>query len=231
MNDGWIKLYRKTVDNEIFIHDPTAWHIFEYLILVADRKTGNRDIGRLQLSNILRIKSTTVYQALKRLKKCKMIDIKSNNKYSRIHICNFNNYQNGVDTSNDNRMTTNRQQDDNKMTLNKNKELRIKNNIKSDSNESNQINNIYETYLNAFNANENQYKLTDQRKTKIKARLKDAGDEMILKAIKNVSQSDFHRGNNDRNWKADLDFIIRSYEQVEKLSNLNNKEKVVEFTL
>ena len=63
-------------------------------------------------------------------------------------------------------------------------------------------------------------KLTDKRKQKIRARLKDAGMDMLLKAITNTSQSAFHTGDNDRGWSADLDYIVRSYEHVEKLANI-----------
>lgn len=64
------------------------------------------------------------------------------------------------------------------------------------------------------------YKLTDKRKAKIISRLDDAGFEMLKKAIKNVAKSDFHRGNNDNGWSADLaEFICRSYEKVEEWAN------------
>lgn len=87
--------------------------------------------------------------------------------------------------------------------------------------EKNEIKKIYQTYLQKFEKSENQYKLTPARAKKIDTRLKDAGAEMLERAIVNTSQSAFHRGENDRGWKADLDWIIRSYEQVEKLANMN----------
>lgn len=124
--EGWIKLHRQCLDNEIFLHDPTAWRIFEYLLLIVDYKKGVRDCGRFQISQVLGIKPTTVYQALKRLEKVKMVDIKSNNKYSVISIVKWYDYQQPDDTSNDNRLTTDKQQSDNKMTLIKNKEVIIK---------------------------------------------------------------------------------------------------------
>lgn len=66
-----------------------------------------------------------------------------------------------------------------------------------------------------------QTKLSNTRKSKIRQRLNDAGKEMLLKAIDNTSRSPHHRGDNDRGWKANIDFIIRSYEQVERLSELD----------
>lgn len=81
---------------------------------------------------------------------------------------------------------------------------------------------IYKFYIKCFGKNENSYKLSPSRRGKIKARLKpkDAGKAMLLTAIEKTSKSPFHRGQNDRKWKADLDWIVKSYEQVEKLFNL-----------
>ncbi len=79
---------------------------------------------------------------------------------------------------------------------------------------------IYAYYLEQFHKSDKVYKLTPKRRQKIKLRLKDAGDEMLTQAIHNVAITPFYNGDNDRNWKADLDFITRSYEQVERLANM-----------
>ena len=49
---------------------------------------------------------------------------------------------------------------------------------------------------------------------------------MLIKAIDSVADDPFYMGDNDRGWTADLDFVIRSYEQVERLSNLKERGKV-----
>lgn len=82
------------------------------------------------------------------------------------------------------------------------------------------ITKVYNTFIELFKRNPVQYKLTPARTAKIKSRLKDAGLDMLLLAIEKTSKSPFHTGFNDRKWKADLDFIIRTYENTEKLSNL-----------
>lgn len=96
---------------------------------------------------------------------------------------------------------------------NKRKEKRSKN-------DSALIQKIYDIFLQKFNKSPNMFKLTPMRRAKIQARLTDAGEEMLTKAIENTANSSFHMGENDRGWKADLDFIVRSYEQVEKLANM-----------
>lgn len=63
------------------------------------------------------------------------------------------------------------------------------------------------------------YRLTDQRRNKIIARLKDAGYSNVARAIRNVSKSDFHRGINDREWSASLEWICDRYERIEEWAN------------
>lgn len=79
---------------------------------------------------------------------------------------------------------------------------------------------VYKLFTTSYKRNPNQYKLSSARIAKIKARLKDAGKDMLLLAIEKSSKTPFYTGQNDRKWKADLDFITRSYEKVEQLSNL-----------
>lgn len=53
-------------------------------------------------------------------------------------------------------------------------------------------------------------KITEARRKKIKARLKDAGGlEGWRKAIEALEASAFLQGHNDRGWKADLDFVLQ----------------------
>lgn len=80
---------------------------------------------------------------------------------------------------------------------------------------------VWDFYLDKFNKNPNSSTLTQARREKIRSRLKDAGLDMLKNAIINTSNSPFHTGDNDRGWKANIDFIIRSYEQVERLANLD----------
>ena len=83
-----------------------------------------------------------------------------------------------------------------------------------------EVQRTYDLFIEKFEKNPNQFKLTPKRQKKIKARLKDCGETMLRKAIENTAKNEFYRGKNDRGWKADLDFIIRSYEQVERLANM-----------
>jgi hypothetical protein len=52
-------------------------------------------------------------------------------------------------------------------------------------------------------------KLTPDRKRKIAARLKDYGPEGWDQALANIRRSSFLTGSNDRNWRANLDFLLK----------------------
>lgn len=91
---------------------------------------------------------------------------------------------------------------------------------------SKQVRLVYDYFVKQFDSNPASFKLTPKRKSKIKARLKDAGYEMLTKAIENTAANSFYRGENERGWKADLDFITRNYEQVERLSQLGSQDVV-----
>lgn len=95
MLSGWVKLQRQTMENQIFHHDFTAWHIFEVLLMVCDSKTGTWEGGRFQLAELCKMNANTLYKALLRLQKAKMVTLSSNTKYTKIYICNWSKYQSG----------------------------------------------------------------------------------------------------------------------------------------
>lgn len=51
-------------------------------------------------------------------------------------------------------------------------------------------------------------KLSDKRKAKLKARLDELGEGKIIEAIDKIKESSFLRGENDRKWKIDFDWLI-----------------------
>jgi len=147
-----------------------------------------------------------------------MVKTKSTNNRTEFKIVNWWKYQ-GNGSAGKNQVKTKSKQSNTIIRI-KNKEVR---NIYK-SNDLVEMRNIYDFYVQKFNKNPNTYKLTDKRKTKLKLRLKDAGVDMLKQAITNVADEPFYNGDNERGWKADLDFIIRSYEQVERLSQLHEKQ-------
>ena len=51
-------------------------------------------------------------------------------------------------------------------------------------------------------------KLSEKRKAKLKARLDELGEDKIIQAINKIKESSFLRGENDRKWKVDFDWLI-----------------------
>lgn len=99
--DGWIKLHRSVLNNDVYRHDPTAWRVFEHLLLTADKKTGRCSYGRKQLALQIGNNESTVYKALKRLSVTGMVTLTSNSRFTTISICKWKEYQgNGNSPSN-----------------------------------------------------------------------------------------------------------------------------------
>jgi len=97
--NGWLKLWRKVQNNEIFRRDRTAWHVFEVLLINCNLK-GEWSGGRIQLGFLCDEKPTTTYHAVLRLKNAKMVTLSSNSRFTRIYICNWQEYQgNGISVS------------------------------------------------------------------------------------------------------------------------------------
>lgn len=215
MNNGWIKVHRQLLDNELFRNDHNALVLFLALLLLVNHRDGKYSTGRFRLADIVGMKPTTMYKTLKRLEKHKMVTCTSNSLRTIIVICNWNIYQGSGNKSSDSPVTAEGQPSDTKQ------ERRTKNKEKNTNVQLDEpIERIYDLFIEKFKRSSSQFKLTKQRRIKIKARINDAGIEMLERAIVNTSRSSFHNGDNDRGWRADLDFIIRNYEQVEKLANL-----------
>ena len=93
MKRGWIRLWRKIEDNRL-LRDPVALQIFIYLLIIVDKKTGEKDIGRFWVSKVLGLKPGTFYDGLRRLSsKYQILNIKTNNKYTTIRLINWAKYQ------------------------------------------------------------------------------------------------------------------------------------------
>lgn len=88
-----------------------------------------------------------------------------------------------------------------------------------------QIQEVWEHYLKTFDGFFKRITLTDDRKTKIRARLADGFSvEEIKQAITNIRKSSFHCGENDSGkFYADITLICRSKSKLEEWINYNPK--------
>lgn len=138
-----------------------------------------------------------------------------------LHFRILRNLSSGTEKTSDS-MGTEKTSDsiNNKLPINKNNKESEK---ISDSESDFQVEQIYRLYLRMFidvdvEKAAKRYRLTPKRRTKIKARLKDAGIDMLGAAIRGYAMTPFY---NRPEWRAELEsFICRSYEQVEKGARL-----------
>jgi hypothetical protein len=141
MDNGWIQLHRKLLDNPIY-RKPAWLSVWVTLLLLASHKEkedfiwngkpiklkkGEFITGRNKLSELTGVPATTIEDILKYLETQQQIRQQKTTKFRLISILKWNNYQKSVIKS-DNRATTERQQSD---TINKgNKENNDNNNPK-----------------------------------------------------------------------------------------------------
>lgn len=92
MNNGWVKLHRKVLENIDLMNDDTAFLVFIKLLLMANSKGEVAESGR-DLAERLGIKYSTLYKALKRLNEYAIIKQVSKHRITVIYICNWSNYQ------------------------------------------------------------------------------------------------------------------------------------------
>lgn len=118
VSSGWVKLHRQALMHQTRRFDPTAWRLFETLLLLVDRTSGEWSGGRRQLASFDgSLTEATIYKAQKRLQKSGMIEVLSNNKYSTYRICNFAKFN-----DNGNNEVTTKSQPSNTLTRSKKKE-------------------------------------------------------------------------------------------------------------
>ena len=235
---GFIKVYRNITNNKLWDDKPfSRGHAWIDLLLRVNHKTSKILVDDTWIEvkpgeTIWSIKDMAnrwgwsrgkVARFVNGLQTEHMVNQKRTSKFTKITVVNWSKYQQNGHQTDIKRTSNGHQTDTNKNVKNVKNEKEI-----YKSNDLVEMQNIYDLFIKLFEKNPNNYKLTDKRKLKIKQRLKDAGSEMLTKAIKNTAESDFYRGDNSRGWKADLDFITRSYEQVERLSQLNETNKVIE---
>jgi len=126
--DGYIKLYRKLLENPVFQNDRLL-KVFIWCLLKASYKEheqllglhtvqlqpGQFIYGRFKAAQELKIKPSTLNDQMNTLKRLQIIDIKPNNKYSIVTLANWTLYQSNEEASDnktDSKATTNRQQTD-----------------------------------------------------------------------------------------------------------------------
>lgn len=216
---GYTVWARKTFDSDIFIDKPDKWFkIWFYLVNRAEcfsnkkYARGSKFIKYSQISEKTGANKNEIDHSFRWFKKCEMLATQKATHGVIIFILNYDKYQKSENYKSDNKSDLKAKQ----------KRQHIYKEIKEIKEETNKDINVF---LSSFNEKfKSHYQNTKGREIKFNLRLKKFTLEEILKALDNLSKSEFHQGDNDRGWKADPDFLIRNDEQIDKWLN-NNPEK------
>lgn len=234
---GYIALHRSILDWEWY-EDINVSRLFIHLLLRANHadnkwqgieiKRGQLLTSRDHLASESRLSIMQVRTSLNKLKSTSEITIKTTSRYSLITINNYNLYQSGNQPTNK-RVTSNQPASNQQVTTN--------NNDNNDNNEKKENAVSVKTkkegykpefaqkYIDGFNKLfDSKFIVTPARANKLKLRFQTFTGEQIAEALLNLAASKFHQGDNDRGWKADPDFLIRSDEQVDTWLNHKGKQ-------
>lgn len=136
MDYGWVKLYRKILDNPIS-SKPQYLSLWIHILVMANHKgkdmmwngeilsihEGQFVTGRKELSQKTGIPETTIEDILKFLERQQQIRQQKTTKFRLITVINWEKYQIS-DTKSDNKPTTKRQQADTNKNVNKEKNVK-----------------------------------------------------------------------------------------------------------
>lgn len=236
MNNGFIKLYRKSIDSQVF-QSAELWKLWCLCLLKANHKEGWFEIpgviepikvmpgqfvtGRFELHKDYYPRKKkkqktplTVWRWLEKLKNMQNLNIETNNKYSVITINNWDSYQfkeSKVEHQNEQQVNNRRTTDEQQMITNKNvKECKETIYVPYQK--------IVDLYHTALPELPKVKVLSEERKKTLKARWNSGYVNNDGKAINTldfwesyfqwVRKSKYLMGDNQHNWMADFEFLI-----------------------
>jgi hypothetical protein len=219
MNSGFVQLHRQILQWEWY-QNPNVKMLFIHCLLKANHKDkkwqgilvhrGSFITSHATLAKELGLSVKKIRTALNHLISTGEVAKHSNNLHTVITINNYDLFQSRASqqaskgqAKGKQRATTNNDNNDN----NENKDTRPA------------VRPI-DLYIEKFNSSfSREFRVTEGRARKLRVRLKTYKLELILKALDNMSANKFYHGDNDKNWSADPDFLIRSDEQIDKFLN------------
>lgn len=226
---GWVKVHRK-ISNSKWGKNLEMLGFWTYLLLNANHKEcydadgvlikrGQIKTGRKRISQELRLNESKTERFLKRLENEQQIEQQKTSKYRIITITNWDKYQDGEQQNEqqaNNKRTTNEQQaNTNKNDKNEKNDKNIKNNSAElpDGEDKNFRENLIGEFWNALaddcNLPKIKIPLTADRIKKMKGPLQEFPErEDWEKIILEIPKNKFNLGENDRNWKANFDWLF-----------------------
>lgn len=191
MCEGWVKSYRKVLDNPIVCKDADYFAVWNYLLLSATHKEipalfkgeritlkpGQLITGRVSISSKFKISESKTKRILLDFESDQQIERERSNKNSLITILNWDKYQD-TDQQIDQQMTNKRPASDQQVTTNKNERKKeCKKDIKYYEDEA--LNNTFVQYV--------------EFRKKIKAAMTDRAIELAVKKLNDLGKSNEER--------------------------------------
>lgn len=229
MAGNFIKIDRKILKWEWW-NDINTFRLFMYMLISAYWKDGNYK-GKIiergsfpssisELSKETNLSVMEIRTSLKHLQLTGEITSKATNKFTIFTVVNYNLYQ--TDNKQDNKQITsnltNNQQTDN---------ILLTNSILKES--KNERKDICQNILDLFNriccSFGRAKNITKNRAEIIDSSLKAYSFDDFKKVFEKAEQSDFLKGNNNRNWSANFDWLIKEDNMTKVLKGKYDKNK------
>ena len=178
---------------------------------------GERLFNYKEIAFLTNTSYSTVDHFIRWAKSAMMLATRKTTRGVFIKVLNYDVYQISDEYKSDTKSDTDAKQKRNKSdTINKN--------------DKNDKNNNYVPILEEFNnRNECQLKMTDKKRTQCKTRLESFTQEQIFIAIKNRSEDDFMKGDNQykKEYRKEWDSLFRNDDQIEKWLNRSKPKKEI----
>ena len=246
MNNGWIKIYRKTIDNPIVCKDTDHLAVWIYLLCEATHseidvifkgkritlQPGQLITGRKKIADKFHISEYKVQRILKLFESAQQIAQQASNQNRLVTILNWEYYQQDAQQD-EQRMHNGCTTDAQRMHTNKNVIMKECNNNNTDvlSCENSKIDyaKIVDLFHELCPSLPKVLKLNDKRKNKIKLRLQEMGNDYakIEEVFKKTEASDFLRGEKN-SWRASFDWLFENSTNWVKIleGNYDNRKTV-----
>jgi hypothetical protein len=223
-DEGWIKLYRKSVDSQVFQNEG-LWKVWTWCLLRANHedrwvsittgkgtsevfvKRGEFVFGRKTAAQKLKMVERTVHKRMLKLQSMRNLVIKSDTHYSIVTIVNYDIYQSTPEEEVTPKVTGKGQASDTN---------------KNDKNEKNtssspqttcpqsEIVNLYHTVLPELPPVK---EWTDERQKHLRARWREELKRQDLdwwkRYFEYVRESPFLMGNGSKSWKPNLEWLVK----------------------
>lgn len=206
MERGYLKLWRRSLDSEIF-HNPELWRLWTWCLMRTSYKqrflpfhTGKNKIsvkvgagqfifGRNKAAEFLGDSPSTIWKRMKKLESLENIKIESNRQYSIVTICNWEEYQEpdeqevtAEEQLSDNQVTTKEQRGDNEVTTEEqlsdtNKKVKKVKKVK-------EVKDIYGTFKNVLLSEKEVEKLKEKFNGTLDAKIEELSEGIASKGYK-----------------------------------------------